>query len=48
MAQGRRQAQLDANGREMIPMGNHDMGPSWSGELKPLTIEDVKGLLNKN
>ena len=48
VAQGRRQAQLDANGREMIPMGNHDMGPSWSGELKPLTIEDVKGLLNKN
>jgi hypothetical protein len=47
-AQGRKQAQLDANGRDTLPFGTHDMGPSWSGELKPLTIEDVKGLLNKN
>lgn len=48
VAQGRRQAQLDKNGRDTIPMGTHDMGPSWSGELKPLTIDDVKSLLNKN
>ena len=48
VAQGRRQAQLDANGRDTIPFGTTNMGPSWTGELKPLTIEDVKGLLNKN
>jgi hypothetical protein len=48
LVQGRRQAELDANGRQTIPMGTTTMGPSWSGELKPLTIEDVKGLLNKN
>jgi hypothetical protein len=48
LAQGRRQADLDVNGRQKIPFGTTDMGPSWSGDLKPLTIDDVKGLLNKN
>ena len=46
--QGRRQADLDATGKDKIPFGTTDLGPSWSGELKPLTVEDVKGLLNKN
>jgi hypothetical protein len=48
LVQGRRQADLDATGREKIPFGTTDLGPSWSGELKTLTIDDVKGLLNKN
>jgi uncharacterized protein YceK len=48
VAQGRRQAELDATGKDKIPFGTTDMGPSWSGELKPLTIQDVKNLLNKN
>jgi hypothetical protein len=48
LVQGRRQAELDATGRATIPLGTHTMGPSWSGDLKPLTIEDVKSLLNKN
>jgi hypothetical protein len=48
LVQGRRQADLDSNGRQKIPFGTSDLGQSWSGDLKPLTIEDVKGLLNKN
>jgi hypothetical protein len=48
LGQGRRQADLDSTGREKIPFGTTDMGPSWTGDLKTLTIEDVKGLLNKN
>jgi hypothetical protein len=48
LAQGRRQADLDATGRDKIPFGTTDLGPAWSGDLKPLTIDDVKGLLNKN
>jgi hypothetical protein len=48
LVQGRTQAKLDATGRGSIPFGTTTMGPSWSGDLKPLTIEDVKGLLNKN
>ena len=48
LVQGRRQADLDTNGRDKMPFGTTDMGPSWSGELKTLTIDDVKGLLNKN
>ena len=48
VAQGRRQAELDATGKAKIPFGTNSMGPSWSGDLKPLTIEDVKTLLNKN
>jgi hypothetical protein len=48
LVQGRTQAGLDATGKDKIPFGTTDMGPSWSGELKPLTVDDVKGLLNKN
>ena len=48
VAEGRRQAALDANGRQTIPLGQRDLGPSWSGDLKPLTVDDVKQLLNKN
>lgn len=48
LVQGRRQADLDATGKSKIPFGTYDMGPSWSGELKELTIDDVKSLLNKN
>lgn len=43
LAQGRRQADFDRNGpASQIPK------QSWEGDLKPLTIEDVKKLLNKN
>ena len=48
LVQGRTQAQLDATGRANIPFGTTTAGPSWSGDLKPLTIDDVKALLNKN
>jgi hypothetical protein len=41
---GRRQASLDKNGGAAQPVG----AESWSGELKPLTIQDVKALLNRN
>jgi hypothetical protein len=49
--QGRRQADLDKNGQKLLPYGNYggmDLGQSWSGELKEMTITDVKNLLNKN
>ena len=45
---GRTQPALDAAGREAIPFGTTDGGPSYTGDLRPLTIEDVKKLLNKN
>ena len=46
---GRRQAELDKNGASRVPMGaDRDMGQSWSGEVRPLSIQDVKSLLNKN
>lgn len=48
VAQGRTQAALDVDGRSRIPFGTTTVGPSWSGELKQLTIDDVKSLLNKN
>jgi hypothetical protein len=47
LVKGRRQGALDANGREQIPMGTNDLGPAYSGEIKQMTIEDVKKLLNK-
>jgi hypothetical protein len=47
LVQGRTQAALDASGREQVPMGVNDIGPSYTGDLKPLTVEDVKKLLNK-
>lgn len=49
VARGRRQAELDRNGASGIPMGgDRDSGQSWSGEVRPLSIQDVKTLLNKN
>jgi len=48
LVQGRRQADLDSTGRDKIPFGTTDMGQAWSGDLQPLTIKDVKNLLNKN
>ena len=49
VAIGRRQAELDKNGASMMPLGGErDMGQSWSGDLKPMSIQDVKTLLNKN
>ncbi len=49
VAIGRRQAELDKHGASMLPMGaDRDSGQSWSGEVKPLSIQDVKALLNKN
>ncbi len=49
VARGRRQAELDKNGAAGIPMGgDRDGGQSWSGEVRPLSIQDVKTLLNKN
>lgn len=48
-AQGRRQAALDKTGSKDHPMGgDRSSGESWSGDLKPLTIQDVRTLLNKN
>lgn len=48
LVEGRTQAKLDATGRQTIPFGTTTAGQSWSVDLKPLTIEDVKWLLNKN
>ena len=50
VARGRRQAELDRNAAAGgVPMGgDRDVGQSWSGEVRPLTIQDVKTLLNKN
>lgn len=46
VAKGRRQADLDKKGAAGAAGGGE--GESWSGDLKPLTIQDVKTLLNKN
>lgn len=50
VARGRRQAELDKNAAaSRVPLGgDRDIGQSWSGEVRPLTIQDVKTLLNKN
>ncbi len=49
VARGRRQAELDKNGAAGVPFGaDRDSGQSWSGEVRPLSIQDVKTLLNKN
>ncbi len=49
VARGRRQADLDKNGAPGQAMGaDRDGGQSWSGEVRPLTIQDVRTLLNKN
>ncbi len=49
VAIGRRQAALDKGGGGMMPIGGErEGGQSWSGELKPMSIQDVKSLLNKN
>jgi len=50
---GRRQAALDADRAEqrapkMAIGGDREGGESWSGDVRPLTIKDVKALLNKN
>lgn len=52
-ARGRRQAELDAQRAQgrgpLIPLGwDREAGQSWNGDLKPLSIQDVKTLLNKN
>jgi hypothetical protein len=49
VARGRKQAELDKNGAAVVPLGgDRDAGPSWSGDLKPMSIQDVRTLLNKN
>jgi hypothetical protein len=49
VAQGRRQAALDKNGTTgQTAGGDRTAGESWSGDLRPMTIQDVKALLNKN
>lgn len=49
VAQGRKQASLDKNGAASQGIGGDRIGgESWSGNLKPLTIQEVKTLLNKN
>lgn len=49
VAQGRRQAALDKNGAAGQPIGGERTGgESWSGDIKPLTVQDVRTLLNKN
>ena len=49
VAKGRRQAELEKNGSGRQPMGgDRESGQSWSGDLKPMSIQDVKTLLNKN
>jgi len=41
---GRSQALFDKEG----PAAQAKIGPSWSGNLKELTVDDVKEILNKN
>ena len=49
VAKGRRQAELEKNGAGGHPMGgDRESGQSWSGDLQPMSIQDVKTLLNKN
>jgi len=49
VARGRRQAELDKNAAAAMPLGgDRESGQGWSGEVKPLTIQEVKMLLNKN
>lgn len=49
VAKGRRQAALDKNGATGQALGGERTGgESWSGDIKPLTIQDVRQLLNKN
>jgi hypothetical protein len=48
-AKGRKQGIYDSKGAAaMAQGGDRSDGQSWSGDLKPMTIEDVKKLLNKN
>jgi|LakMenEpi03Aug12_release.lakeMendotaPanAssembly.Ray.scaffolds.fasta_scaffold14308_5 hypothetical protein len=49
LAIGRRQAEMDRSGASIQPMGgDRDSGQSWSGDIRPMSIQDVKSLLNKN
>ncbi len=53
LVRGRRQAEYDADRAEgKAPKvsfgGDRDNGQSWSGDVRPLSIQDVKQLLNKN
>jgi hypothetical protein len=49
LVKGRKQALFDTHGPAAQAMGGDRMGgQSWSGELKQLSIDDVKKLLNKN
>jgi hypothetical protein len=46
---GRRQAAYDTHGPAALNMPNESGGrQSWSGDLRPMTVQDVKNLLNKN
>lgn len=46
---GRRQAAYDTHGPNALNMPGESGGrQSWSGDLRPMTIQDVKSLLNKN
>lgn len=48
-AKGRKQGAYDSKSpAAMAQGGDRSDGQSWSGDLKPMTIEDVKQLLNKN
>ena len=53
VAIGRRQAEYDADraagkAPKVMVGGDREAGQSWSGEVRPLSIQDVKSLLNKN
>ena len=50
VARGRRQGELDKqNATAGMPLGgDRDTGQSWSGDVRPLSIQDVRTLLNKN
>jgi hypothetical protein len=41
---GRNQALFDKEG----PAGQAKIGPGWSGDLKTLTVDDIREILNKN
>jgi hypothetical protein len=49
LGKGRRQAAYDTHGWAAQNMpGDRSGGQSWSGDLRPMTVDDVKKLLNKN
>ena len=49
LVKGRKQGAYDTHGPAAMAMGgDRSDGQSWSGDVKPMTVEDVKKLLNKN